>query len=155
MEIIESITLEDVCNSKPQMIYYAAKTCWWTHAAKHLSKMPPPTEEEVKRAATLLRQASRTPDAPIVQFMDRARHSIYRLPCDPRGSVLFETDDVEGFLKSAVENYSHYGKHGLRAFMAAHHLNCVLDLTTQRPWSGVSWDEYNEALDRLDERKRK
>lgn len=74
------------------------------------------------------------------------------LPCDPRGSVLFQTDDIEGFLKAAENNLTHYGKHGLRAFMAAHHLNCVVSLSDQRATSAEGWDEYNDALDRLDRR---
>lgn len=69
------------------------------------------------------------------------------LPCDPRGGVLFQTEDVEGFLRSAEENPDHYGRHGLRAFMAAHHLNCLYSEGDPRPWCMATWDEYNEALD--------
>lgn len=76
------------------------------------------------------------------------------LPCDPRGSLLLETDDVQGFLNAAATNPEYYGRHGLRAFMAAHHQNCQLSLTNPRPWSEPMWDEYNDALDRLDERKK-
>lgn len=72
------------------------------------------------------------------------------LPCDPRGSVLFETEDVEGFLQAAEAHPEHYGKHGLRAFLAAHHQNACLN---GRPWSAGSWDSYNSALDRLDLQK--
>src|SRR5262249_15436648 len=71
------------------------------------------------------------------------------LPCDPRGSVLFQTEegDAERFPTSAEANLNHYGKHGLRAFMAAHHQNAHLN---GRPWSARRWDSYNAVLDRLD-----
>ncbi len=68
------------------------------------------------------------------------------LPCDPRGGVLFQTEDVEGFLRCAEQGPDHYGKHGLRAFMAAHHLNCLHSEEDPRPWCMRTWDEYNEVL---------
>lgn len=70
------------------------------------------------------------------------------LPCDARGAVLMETDDVEGFLKAAEENASHYGKHTLRAFEAAHHGNVVLmQGPIGYPWCFWKWDTYNDLLD--------
>lgn len=72
------------------------------------------------------------------------------LPSDPRGGVLFQTEDVEGFLRCAEEDPGFYGRHGLRAFMAAHHLNCRRAEDDSRPWCMGTWDEYNEALDALD-----
>ena len=74
------------------------------------------------------------------------------IPCGPRGEVLFETDDVRGFLDMAEAQPEHYGRYGLRAFMAAHHLNCVVSLDDRRSWSAETWDEYNDALDRLKQR---
>ena len=43
------------------------------------------------------------------------------LPCDPRGGVLME-GDAKAFLANAERNAlaSHYGRHGMDAFMAAH-----------------------------------
>lgn len=153
MEIIERVSIEDVKNAKPEMIWYAANTCWWTHDPKHLSTLPI-SEADIRRSAEMLRANSSTPNAPIGSFMERARRAHGRgLPCDPRGSVLFQTDDAAGFLKAAELHGSHYGRHGIRAFMAAHHQNCVLTLVDERPWSGASWDEYNDALDRLDTRE--
>ena len=153
MEIINRITLEDVRRASPEMIYYAVHTCWWTHDPSHLSQTPETSEAEVRRIADTFRLNSSTPDAPIENFLERARQATsHRLPCDPRGSVLFQTDNVEGFLSAAESNAAHYGRHGLRAFMAAHHLNCVVSLEDLRSTSGRTWDEYNDALDRLDKR---
>jgi len=77
------------------------------------------------------------------------------LPSDPRGGVLFETDKPEDFLRSAEADVAHYGKHGLAAFMAAHHQNCILVQAKGgkameawgRRWCMPSWQEYNDAID--------
>lgn len=116
MEILECITLDAIRQARPEMIYYGAQTCWWTHDPAHL-----------------------------------CTHPQSGLPCDPRAGMLFQTDDVEGFLWKAQQNAEAggYGKHGMRAFMAAHHQNCVVSLTDQRSTCGTTWEEYNDALDRL------
>jgi hypothetical protein len=67
------------------------------------------------------------------------------LPCDPRGAVLMETDDLAGFLQAAKENPEHYGKHGLDAFMAAYHGNVVA--TNGYPTCFKTWQEYNDLID--------
>jgi hypothetical protein len=80
---------------------------------------------------------------------------VYRsgqLPCDPRGGMLFQTDDVEGFLVAASkpENAQHYGKHGIRVFMLAYH-GCVVAKTPEGkvlPTCLNSWEQYSELLDR-------
>lgn len=126
MEVIETITLEQIIAARPKTIYYGANTCWWTHDPKHLS-----TVGEIQGSGA--RGVS--------------------LPCDPRGGMLFETDDVAGFIAAARTKADAYGRHGLRAFMAAHHLNCIKSLDDPRPWCERGWGAYNEALDRLDLRK--
>ena len=67
------------------------------------------------------------------------------VPCDPRGGVLFETNKPGKFLQDAAKNEKHYGKHGLRAFMLAHH-GCVV---TDRgaPTCFATWDEYSDLID--------
>src|ERR1044072_7704154 len=69
------------------------------------------------------------------------------IPTDPRGSVLFQTESVDDFLRMALQNPAHYGKHGLRAFIASHHQNCIVSRDDPRPWSGETWQEYNDAID--------
>ena len=114
------IDLTEVRAACPSKIYYGARTCWWTHDSRHLG-----------------------------------RHKS-GLPCDPRGGVLFETDDVEDFLRAAEQETQkspkscQYGRHGLRAFMAAHHLNCVVSATDRRSTCFVSWEDYNRILDEAD-----
>lgn len=73
--------------------------------------------------------------------------SSYGLPCDPRSGMLLQTDDVEGFLRAAEEHSSSYGRHGLRAFEAAHHGNVVVSAQDPRPTCFTTWEEYNQLLD--------
>lgn len=75
------------------------------------------------------------------------------IPCDPRGAPLMMTDRsrqaARAFLDGAAAKPEHYGRHGLRAFMAMHHANSyhVDDLVH---WASGSIEEYNKALDMLD-----
>ena len=62
--------------------------------------------------------------------------------------------DEETFLKAAEYNPSQFGRHGLRAFLAAHHLNCYVSFDDLSHTSARTWNEYNDALDRLDELKK-
>lgn len=71
------------------------------------------------------------------------------IPCDPRGGVLFQTEEVAEFFDNAEANSGFYGRHGLAAFMAAHHYNSVANLTARLPWCCSGWEEYNLAVDRL------
>lgn len=69
----------------------------------------------------------------------------YQLPCDPRGGVLMETRNVEGFLKDAEANPEYYGRHGLAAFELALHGNVLADNGLPTCFEG--WDQYNDLLD--------
>ena len=115
IQLIQKITLEEIRASKPKKIFYGALTCWWTHDPAHLSN---------------------TRDFPGMRG---------DLPCDPRGGMLFETNDVEGFLKAAEDGATHYGEYGILTFLAAHHLNCVD--TDGNHWSYSSWEPYTALLD--------
>lgn len=107
-----TITIQQVRDAKPEMIFYGANTCWWTHDPEHLCK-----------------------------------HRTAGLPCDPRGGMLFQTDDVDKFFESALANPEHYGRHGLRAFEAAHHLNMRVGIRDHRSTCFQEWEEYNAAID--------
>lgn len=106
-----TITIQHVRDAKPEMIFYGANTCWWTHDPSHLCKHPS------------------------------------GLPCDPRGGMLFETDQVDKFLDAAEASPEHYGRHGLRAFEAAHHLNMRVGIRDHRSTCFREWEEYNAAID--------
>jgi hypothetical protein len=66
------------------------------------------------------------------------------LPCDPRGGVLWQADKPLRFLGEGVADPSHYGKHGIRAFLLAYH-GCVVN--NGRPTCLRTWEEYNDLID--------
>ena len=156
--IVETIkTIAEVQAARPEHIYYGANTCWWTHDFRDVSHTPAPSEREILRVAEMFRANSLTKAGPIEPFLERARKALQTapgLPCDPAGGVLFYTDDIDGFFQSARVNESHYGKHGLRAFMAAHHSNSFKGSAAGlEHWCSPNWKDYNDALDRLDATK--
>lgn len=73
-------------------------------------------------------------------------HPENSLPCDPRGSMLMETDKPLDFILEAEKNPSYYGKHGLNAFTAAYHGN-IITKDKGFPTSLNSWNDYNKLLD--------
>jgi len=72
--------------------------------------------------------------------------------CDPAANELMYTEDVEGFLTSAEESSDTYGKHGLRAFMAAHSSNTSWSVDNPLQWCSSDWDDYNRLIDEADRR---
>lgn len=64
------------------------------------------------------------------------------------GDILIETHQVEDYLQEPEKNPDHYGRHGIEAFMAAHHLNCVHSEENPESWAFCAWDEYNDMIDR-------
>ena len=70
-------------------------------------------------------------------------YSVRDLPCDPRGSVLLQSP-AKDFISIATNNPSHYGEHGLIAFMAAYHGNVTTD--NGKPTCFGNWDRYNELI---------
>lgn len=117
-------TIDDVRAAKPRMIFYGANTCWWTHLERDLSLT---SSAEIEIDGRMVR--------------------IDPLPCDPCGGMLLQTYDIEGFLRAAEASAAHYGKHGLRAFEAAHHGNVVISREDQRPTCFESWADYNRVID--------
>mgnify|MGYP001560340548 CR=1 FL=1 len=158
MIIQENVRLEQIKAFKPKTIFYGANTCWWTHDPDHLrvnGRFGPPPERE---PSIVPYKNAEHPD-PRGGVMRGRTVNPGSIPTDPVGGVLFQTDDIDGFIKSAEENFTHYGKHGIRAFMAAHHSNCFvapLDrsnlpaIYVMPHFASPDWADYNAALDRLD-----
>lgn len=111
------------------VVYYGANTCWWTCD---------PVDLYTRKYDGLRVNGQAIPEG--------------RLPCDPRGGMLLEAHDVNLFFNEAVHNVSHYGKHGIRAFLAAYHGNVVVSETDTRPTCFSQWHDYNRLLDEFDER---
>jgi len=74
------------------------------------------------------------------------------LPVDPLGGVLFETENVRKFLLLAENNTKHYGKFGLRTFLAAYHGNCVVK-ESGLPTSFPEWRFYEAILEYQDKQR--
>lgn len=116
-------SLDDIREAKPEMAFCSVKTCWWTT----------------------------NPDDLCCDHghpMKECPAGYDSIPLDPSGSPLFQTDDVEGFLKEAEDNAEHYGRHGLEAFILAYDGNVVAD-EEAAPYHRCSsrWDSYNDLLD--------
>lgn len=63
-----------------------------------------------------------------------------RIPLDPSGGPLFQSDDPAKFIQMAEDNASHYGKFGIEAFLKAHHQNCGGIVSSK-------WSDYNIMLE--------
>jgi len=70
------------------------------------------------------------------------------LPCGPRGEVLLETDDPQGFLNAAKNSVAHYGDYGLGVLLIAYHGNIVVP-SSGYPTSLENWEQYAAALREL------
>ncbi|MES2462767.1 MAG: hypothetical protein V4671_19470 [Armatimonadota bacterium] len=105
MKVVKRITLADVRAAKPEVIYYGAMSCWWTHDPSHVGRTPGHTEADILRIAEIMRLNSSTPTAPLDSFMERAQSMAKRpLPADSLGGVLCQTDKPEDFLRNAEQN---------------------------------------------------
>lgn len=71
------------------------------------------------------------------------------MACDPMGGIIVPANGLE-FIESALEHPDHFGRHGLAAFEAAHHANCVrsLDESPLVPACMEHWEDYNKGVDR-------
>lgn len=122
-------TVRQQCKRGDRMVFYGINTCWWAISWGQLYKHRP-------HVMTIAGRETMSPG----------------LPCDPRGGMLLQTEDVDGFFDSAIKNAVHYGKHGLRAFLAAYHGNVVVSQIDQRPTCFAGWEDYNRVLDEFDAR---
>ncbi|MES2004319.1 MAG: hypothetical protein V4450_07345 [Bacteroidota bacterium] len=140
------ITLEqikkDIADGKGSRIYYSAHTLWWTHLDTDVE-----TATEMGKQASDSRMEQMLAD-PTVPEEQKTRIKALRnsapmqstVPLDPSGSPLYQMDDVEKWIRVAEEKPAHFGKHGLDAFVKAHHQNC----------EGIafqSWDHVNQVID--------
>lgn len=120
------ITLDEIKGRvrRTGFVCYGMRSCWWAeHTFYALPKQP----------------GDRLPG----------------LPVDPRGGPLMQVDgrstfggerhDPLEFIRMAERNPSHYGRHGMAAFIAAYHGN-VLD-EHGNPTCLRNWEDYNRLLD--------
>ncbi|HXI16474.1 MAG TPA: hypothetical protein VNM48_08885, partial [Chloroflexota bacterium] len=53
--------------------------------------------------------------------------------------------DPMEFIRMAEKNPDHYGRHGIKAFIAAYHGNVLTE--DGKPTSLRDWEDYNRLLD--------
>jgi len=113
-------TLEEIRQTKPKTVFYSSKTCWWTTNPDDLCC------------------------AHGIPANDCVHGDVGGVPLDPAGAPLLLTYDVVGFLKDAEQNADRYGRHGIKAFVLAHHGNVI---ERGLPRCSTKWDSYNDLLD--------
>lgn len=126
--------MHQIRNAK--MIYYAARTTWWTHDLADLHFI-----DHHRHGALHLTDK-------VIRRVPAGHSALKYLPSDPRGSVLFQTENVLGFMQNAVDKSFAYGKHGIVAFWAAHAKN-VFKRGTNEMWSAKMWDDVSVVLDMM------
>lgn len=120
----DQLTIEDIRAANPKTIFYGSRTAWWTHDPEDLHTTKPLPES----------------------FSPKGAKNGFGggMPCGASGEMLYEMHEPEKWLKAAESKPGHFGKHGIKAFMASHAQNC----------NGVfspNWNDYNNMLDGLNE----
>ena len=133
---------QDIQSGKSRMIYYSAQTLWWTHLAEDLQEsMEQGIAAQKERVTELLNDPSIPEARKVFMRQHLESHRNHKVPLDPSGSPLMQTDDVVGWVKKAEAKPEHFGRHGLKALMKTHHHNC-------NRWCPQSWAAVNAYLDR-------
>ncbi len=113
---------KELRDTKPEMIYYSSRTCWWTADPEHLYCQDGQLSKDCGCGG---------------------------IPLDPAGAPLFMADDLEQFIAEAkAHEKDHYGPHGLDALILAYHGNVVSE--DGLPRCAVDWDTYGKLLDGQD-----
>lgn len=133
---------EDIKSGKCKRIYYAAHTLWWTHLEEDLIQA-----RAQGRKAQEIRNQKLLNDPNVPESEKERFRGLFKLvansitPLDPSGSPLYQTDDVNDWVDRAIKLPTHFGRHGLAAFMKAHHQNCG-GICSAR------WEDYNLMCDK-------
>ena len=72
-------------------------------------------------------------------------------PLDPTGCTLFEMHNPKKWISGSEEKPTHFGRHGLKAFMLSHHRNSQYSTNESIQWNIFEgWEEYNKIIDKYD-----
>lgn len=138
---------DDIQAGKVTRIYYSSGSLWWTHLDTDVSQA---TEIGIKCQDDGHAKFMTNPNIP--QADKDRRDGLYkmirkpgahRIPTDPTGAPLYqftEKKDIENWIAAAENKPEHFGKHGIDAFLKAHHQNCDGKCFN-------SWDSYNSLID--------
>ena len=131
---------KDIRDGKVSWIYYSSNTLWWTHLESDLIESRKLGREASKRSHDKLLASNRSDKekkkmSALFEMAQKGSH-----PLDPSGSPLMMTEETNEWMDVAKQKPSHFGKHGLNAFMKSHHQNCNNKCHPE-------WGFYNKLID--------
>lgn len=141
------ITIEqvkaDIQSGKSKMIYFSAHNLWWTHLDSDLQEAMKTGKLAMDERNKRFMESPNVPEAEkkrLQSLIDSISKAEHQIPCDPTGSVLYQTDNPMKWVTSAEEKPDHFGTHKLDAFMKSHHQNCEHHIYKE-------WAKYNLVLE--------
>lgn len=129
---------EDIKSGKSTVVFFSARTLWWTHLESDLEQAT-----EKGRIA----QQKKHDDFMKSDIEDQAKErfkSLFnqvkesKIPLDPTGSPTYQSD-ASHWIKKARNDPEHFGENKLNAFLFAHHQNCG-------DYFFSNWDHYNNII---------
>ena len=136
---------EDILSGKCKAIYYASQSLWWTHLDSDLEE-----STKIGNAISALRHKAymNRKDAPQSEklrisnlFEMIGKDSTTPLSVDGSPLLMFtEPDKINNWITEAEKKPEHFGKHGIEAFLKAHHQNCNGEAYSK-------WEHYNYVID--------
>jgi hypothetical protein len=143
----------DIKSGKSKRIYLCSRTLWWTHLDSDVkyatakgqqfqeiteNKMrdDPSVPQEKKQKIRALRDGLKE----LYANNPKAFPGGGGVPLSPIGAPLYQNDKPMKFIQQTKMKPSHFGKHGLKAFMRTHHQN-------EQAHFYNKWDKYNDLID--------
>lgn len=115
----------DIESGKCKRIYFSAHTLWWTHLDEDLisagaaGKKAQAMIMDKRLKDTRIPAEERTRMSGLFEIAKKSS-----IPLDPSGSPLMQMENPAKWISEAELKPEHFGKHGLAAFLKAHHQNC-------------------------------
>lgn len=142
IETIKADIQSGVCTH----IYWSANSPWWTHLK---SDVDAATEQGRKAMLAVIdRKIKEATNQGQLKHLENIKKEYETrlengmiIPLDPTGSPLYMTDNPLDFIKKSEGRPGHFGRHGIKAFLMAHHQNTKVH--------GLNWNFYNQMLDQL------
>lgn len=147
---MKTITLQEIkddqAKAKNPQIWYSSRGLWWTHSPDDLEQATEQGKIATQNRIDAILADPTVPDQR--KEMIRAGHeqmksSEHTIPTDPHGNPLYmftEKEKAERWISAAEEKPTHFGRHGIDAFIKTHHRNNEgFNLTT--------WDQVNNLID--------
>lgn len=138
------ITLKQIQRAQrmgEKFVYFSAGTMWWTHTEKDVSNATIRGRKYFQDVILKKVNDGTISENDRLSLMELRESFSNNLPVDPLGFPVKKMD-LKLWLDNSLSNPSHYGKHGLTAFLFTHHQNC-------KSFFSNKWDSYNNYIDKL------